>query len=392
MKFERSELGALLSKLRTAVPEVRAVGTDDAGILLSGSNAYATNLELSVRAGLSKPVEQDVVVPPRGVDFISGTVAPEISIEADKGILTVKSGTARARLNTTPAENYPEFSGPGNDAKRCIVGANDLSWAISKVLYAVSKDDKHPAHRGLCFSRKGEDVLEICALDGYRMAIARINCTADGDFRFTLPAATAKAVDTLSMDGSVEIVRDRKKAVFSDSNFEVKSRLIAEPFLDYGKVVAQRNEGTRIALDRKELLGVLGRVKLARSADAKEKSVLVMDLEPGGTGRASIKNDPFGEKRVAVEVFPTQDRLVDVCDCYHLWVFEKGFQLPFGIHPRDKKTVTVNRGSTRVRAIDGAGREHSIKELLEENGAADVPKQAYAQAMAGYMMKNLLGG
>lgn len=286
MKFERSELGALFSKLRTAVPEVRAVGTDDAGILLSGSNAYATNLELSVRAGLSKPVEQDVVVPPRGVDFISGTVAPEISIEADKGILTVKSGTARARLNTTPAENYPEFSGPGNDAKRCIVGANDLSWAISKVLYAVSKDDKHPAHRGLCFSRKGEDVLEICALDGYRMAIARINCTADGDFRFTLPAATAKAVDTLSMDGSVEIVRDRKKAVFSDSNFEVKSRLIAEPFLDYGKVVAQRNEGTRIALDRKELLGVLGRVKLARSADAKEKSVLVMDLEPGGTAEA----------------------------------------------------------------------------------------------------------
>lgn len=230
MKFERSELGALFSKLRTAVPEVRAVGTDDAGILLSGSNAYATNLELSVRAGLSKPVEQDVVVPPRGVDFISGTVAPEISIEADKGILTVKSGTARARLNTTPAENYPEFSGPGNDAKRCIVGANDLSWAISKVLYAVSKDDKHPAHRGLCFSRKGEDVLEICALDGYRMAIARINCTADGDFRFTLPAATAKAVDTLSMDGSVEIVRDRKKAVFSDSNFEVKSRLIAEHY------------------------------------------------------------------------------------------------------------------------------------------------------------------
>ena len=78
MKFERSELGALFSKLRTAVPEVRAVGTDDAGILLSGSNAYATNLELSVRAGLSKPVEQDVVVPPRGVDFIRhGQGTPE---------------------------------------------------------------------------------------------------------------------------------------------------------------------------------------------------------------------------------------------------------------------------------------------------------------------------
>ena len=34
--------------------------------------------------------------------------------------------------------------------------------------------------------------------------------------------------------------------------------------------------------------------------------------------KMEIKNDLFGEKRVAVEVFPTQDRLVDVCDCYHL--------------------------------------------------------------------------
>lgn len=115
----------------------------------------------------------------------------------------------------------------------------------------------------------------------------QIRCDSCGG-EYTL--TDRKLKHTLSMDGSVEIVRDRKKAVFSDSNFEVKSRLIAEPFLDYGKVVAQRNEGTRIALDRKELLGVLGRVKLARSADAKEKSVLVMDLEPGGTGRASMRS------------------------------------------------------------------------------------------------------
>lgn len=109
--------------------------------------------------------------------------------------------------------------------------------------------------------------------------------------------------------------------------------------------------------------------------------------------KMEIKNDLFGEKRVAVEVFPTQDRLVDVCDCYHLWVFEKGFQLPFGIHPRDEKPMVVNRGSTRVRAVDGQGQEYSIKELLERNGAADMPKRAYADLMAGYMAKNnLLGG
>ena len=77
MKFERSEIGTLFSKLRTAVPEVRAVGNDSTGILLSGPDAFATNLELSIRAELSSPVPQDVVIPPRGVDFISGAVAPK---------------------------------------------------------------------------------------------------------------------------------------------------------------------------------------------------------------------------------------------------------------------------------------------------------------------------
>ena len=274
-----SELG------KRVVPEIQLKDLPEAG-----PDAFATNLELSIRAELSSPVPQDVVIPPRGVDFISGAVAPEININVTKSGLVIESGTARARLSTTPAENYPTFDGPGKDAKRCVVSANDLSWAVSKVLYAVSKDDRHPAHKGLCFSHSGDDTLEICALDGYRMAVSRINCTADGDFKFVLPAATAKAIDTLGLDGSVNIERDRKKAIFSDDKYEVKSRLIAEPFLDYAKVTSQKYSGAGIVVDRKDLLGVLGRVKLARSADAKDKSVLVMDFEPGGTGRASMRS------------------------------------------------------------------------------------------------------
>ena len=35
----------------------------------------------------------------------------------------------------------------------------------------------------------------------------------------------------------------------------------------------------------------------------------------------------------------------DVMDVYHLWVFPKGFSMPFGIHPtKDKQCRVVNRG------------------------------------------------
>ena len=56
-----------------------------------------------------------------------------------------------------------------------------------------------------------------------------------------------------------------------------------------------------------------------------------------------IKNELFGEKRTAIEVYPKGERLVDTCDVYHLWVFDKKFTMPFGIHPKEYKRA-INRG------------------------------------------------
>ena len=47
-----------------------------------------------------------------------------------------------------------------------------------------------------------------------------------------------------------------------------------------------------------------------------------------------LKDSLFGEDRLAV--YPQKDRLVDAANMYHLWIFEKDFELPFGIHSKDK--------------------------------------------------------
>lgn len=60
--------------------------------------------------------------------------------------------------------------------------------------------------------------------------------------------------------------------------------------------------------------------------------------------KQAIKNELFGVDRIAIEVFPEEKRLVDVMDCYHLWILPKYFEMPFGIHPKDKKCKAVNRG------------------------------------------------
>ena len=61
--------------------------------------------------------------------------------------------------------------------------------------------------------------------------------------------------------------------------------------------------------------------------------------------KQQIKDELFGSRRIAIEVFPSQKNLVDTCDVYHLWVLPKDFTLPFGIHPvKDPQGTPVERG------------------------------------------------
>lgn len=84
--------------------------------------------------------------------------------------------------------------------------------------------------------------------------------------------------------------------------------------------------------------------------------------------KQQIKDELFGKDRTAIEVFPTEKLLVDVCDVYHLWVFEKGFELPFGIHPKEAaKMEYVNRGFSFTEA-DLVEYKKFNKETGVENG------------------------
>lgn len=79
--------------------------------------------------------------------------------------------------------------------------------------------------------------------------------------------------------------------------------------------------------------------------------------------KQQIKDELFGKNRTAVEVYPKEDRLVDVADVYHLWVFDKKFNLPFGIHPREYQHA-INRGSVPLSEDE----LNELKDILPSGG------------------------
>ena len=62
-------------------------------------------------------------------------------------------------------------------------------------------------------------------------------------------------------------------------------------------------------------------------------------------------------------MYPKEERLVDTCDVYHLWVFDKKFAMPFGIHPKEYRHA-INRGYN----ISEAEFEEIQKYHLEDAG------------------------
>lgn len=58
------------------------------------------------------------------------------------------------------------------------------------------------------------------------------------------------------------------------------------------------------------------------------------NLEPPWRDKQRIKDECFGEGRVAVEVMPAAADVVDGADMYHMWIMPWGYGFPFGLHRR----------------------------------------------------------
>lgn len=83
--------------------------------------------------------------------------------------------------------------------------------------------------------------------------------------------------------------------------------------------------------------------------------------------KQQIKNELFGMNAVAIEVFPSEKNLIDVCDVYHLWVLPKHFTMPFGIHPRrDPVCPAIERGY-----------DFDMQKCIEWNDSAQRKRLAY---------------
>ena len=134
---------------------------------------------------------------------------------------------------------------------------------IERTLYAVSQDEKKPAHTGELFEIE-LDKLTMVALDGYRLAIVERPITAVKDIRIIVPSKTMTEVSHLLANDDeedVHISANRRYVVFTTAGYTIMSRLIEGEFLNYRNVIPAGSR-TRVTIDTKDFISTIERASL----------------------------------------------------------------------------------------------------------------------------------
>ena len=249
--------------MRSAIPVLE-------GILLKAEGFQLTLTGYDLEMGIVTTIEANVKEPGEIVlnakllsSMISRMPAGQISIlSADNGKTTIKSGVAEFEIQSMAATDFPDLPNTGAE-ETLTIPTGVLRDMIDRTLYAVSQDEKKPAHTGELFEIE-PDKLTIVALDGYRLAIVERPVTAVKDIRIIVPSKTMTEVAHLLPNDDeepVHICANRRYVVFMAAGYTIMSRLIEGEFLNYHNVIPAGSR-TRVTLDTKEFIETIERASL----------------------------------------------------------------------------------------------------------------------------------
>ena len=239
------------------------------GILMKAEGFSLTLTGYDLEMGITTSIEANVLEPGEVVlsakllgDMVRRLSSSEVEITAtETNATTIKGGITEFDIMGMNPGDFPELPSPGAD-HTLDLETHTFREMVETTLFAVSQDDKKPAHTGELFAIE-PDKLTVVALDGYRLAIIEKPVKAAKDISIIIPAKTlAEAIKLFTDDDEVvHIAANRRFVVFSSRTYTVISRLIEGDFLDYKRVIPEGYH-TRVTVDVRDFSNSIERASL----------------------------------------------------------------------------------------------------------------------------------
>lgn len=290
---------------RTTLPVLK-------GILLEAKSdgtltLTASDLEISIRKKIKASVEEEgsvVVISKFFSDMIRKLPNEDIYIEetTDSRIL-IRTNSSESSGICLPVEDFPKIGEREENSKELILNKEIFKSMVKKTAFAASIDESKGILVGI-LTEIDENAVNMVALDGYRLAIAREKLTGSGETKFIISAKIMNEISKIVVDDESEddinISLGEKKAAFNIGSTEVILRLMEGEYIKYREIVPKDNSvsvkiGKEILLESIERASILAKegknnlIKMvirddlltvtSRSEEGNVKEEIVMDKE-----------------------------------------------------------------------------------------------------------------
>ena len=220
---------------RTNIPSLEGIRfkLEDSVLELTGYD-----LELGIRTSIAVRSEDKGLFVANAkllLDIVRRMEEDDIFIEVlDNLQINISSGKAHTSIFGTSASDFPEL--PAKDDETALVISQPvLKDMIIQTRFAVAKTDIKPILKGELFNIEN-GVLDLVAIDGYRLAIRYEAVKSTENIKFVVPSKTLNDIVSIlddNEDDTVSIYLSKKHIIFEINGYMVYSRLLEGEFHPY---------------------------------------------------------------------------------------------------------------------------------------------------------------
>ena len=265
---EKSLLASAIEGVSRAITNRAAIPVLE-GIYLKAEGFQLTLTGYDMEMGITTTIECNVLIAGETVldarllgSMVSRMPGGDVRIElTDEGQAKISCGVSEFEIPAMMPSDYPALPNPGAE-NTMTIPCSMMREMIEKTIYAVSTEDKKPAHTGELFVIEPGS-LTIVALDGYRLAIIQRDVTCTRDIRIIIPAKTLQELLKIlgGPDDPVKIDANRRYVVFTTNGYTIMSRLIEGDFLNYESVIPKEKH-TTVVVDCRRFIDTIERASL----------------------------------------------------------------------------------------------------------------------------------
>ncbi len=251
---------------KATIPILEGVFIEANDCLKLVGNCYDMGIECSVDADIKE--EGTIVLNSRMFgDIVRRLPNAEVFIQVKPNFnVIIECDNSYFEIKGLSAEGYPMLP-TVEEEQKVTLSQTSLRNMIRKTIYAISSDDNRKILTGSLLEANDGD-LSMVALDGFRLAVAKIMIKENTSFKAVIPGKNLNEIHKIleQNDKEVKITLSKNQALFELEQCRIISKLLDGEFMNYKSFIPEQFE-TNIVVDVSDIVESIERASLITSDD-----------------------------------------------------------------------------------------------------------------------------